>query len=190
MFSGCDVLCTWTCWVSVHSAGLSVTALVFSSVHSERFFFLLIITLLCSVFWAVRIFFNSCDDFTEIQFSPGDALRNVFEFRSKCRVTRDWTCGRNKNFHCCSHTWDNKTFATRTNSEFVNRPVLHIVLVDLWSAGRLANSDFVLATNVFLSCVSLPFSNRDAAPYITLPSYFYIVAWVWILCQKSLMIFI
>ena len=51
-------------------------------------------------------------------------------------------------------TWDNKIFATRTNSEFVKRPVLHIVFVDLWSTGRLPNADFVLVTNVFLSRVS------------------------------------
>ena len=51
------------------------------------------------------------------------------------------------------NTWDNKRFATRTNSEFGNRLVLHIVLVDLWGTGRLANSEFVLVTNVFLSHV-------------------------------------
>ena len=51
-------------------------------------------------------------------------------------------------------TWDNKIFATRINSEFANRPVLHIVFVDLWGTGRLANSEFVLATNVFL-CVRI-----------------------------------
>ena len=31
MFSGCEMLHTWTCWGSVHSAGLSVMPLVFSS---------------------------------------------------------------------------------------------------------------------------------------------------------------
>ena len=56
-------------------------------------------------------------------------------------------------------TWDNKTFAPRTNSEFVSRPVLHIVLGDLWSTSRLANSDFVLATNMFLSHV---YKHADA----------------------------
>ena len=45
-------------------------------------------------------------------------------------------------------------FATSTNLEFVNWPVLYIVLVDLWSTGQLANSDFVLVTNVFMSCVN------------------------------------
>ena len=55
-------------------------------------FFLL--TLLCSVFWAVRIiiFFSIIVTtyITDFQFSPGcDALRNAFEFSSKCRVTRD-----------------------------------------------------------------------------------------------------
>ena len=35
-------------------------------------------------------FSNYCDDLTDFQFSPGcDALRNAFEFSSKCRVTRD-----------------------------------------------------------------------------------------------------
>ena len=44
----------------------------------------------------------------------------------------------------------NKTFAIRTNLEFVNWPVLHIVLIDLWMTSRLAHSKFVLSTNVFL----------------------------------------
>ena len=61
-------------------------------------------------------------------------------------------------------TWDNKRFATRTNSEFANRPVLHIVLVDLWGTGRLANSEFVLVTNVFLSRVLLYASRCTSVP--------------------------
>ena len=56
-------------------------------------------------------------------------------------------------FTSTDYTWDNKRFATGTNSEFANWPVLHIVLVDLWDTGQLANSEFVLVTNVFLSHV-------------------------------------
>ena len=47
-------------------------------------------------------------------------------------------------------TRDNNTFSTRINSEFANRPVLHIVLVDLWSTDWLANSESILVLNVLL----------------------------------------
>ena len=40
--------------------------------------------------------------------------------------------GKPKDYLVTIDTWDNKTFATRTNSEFVNQPVLHIALIDLW----------------------------------------------------------
>ena len=49
-----------------------------------------------------------------------------------------------------TYTWDNKTFAARTNSEFVKRPVLHIVFVDY---GVPADYQILILflTNVFLS---------------------------------------
>ena len=44
----------------------------------------------------------------------------------------------------------NDTFAQERKSEFVNRPVLHIVLVDLWSTGLLANSDILFVEAVYI----------------------------------------
>ena len=59
----------------------------------KKFFFC---AQVCIVFWAVRNFFNFCDNLTDFQFSPGsDTLWNVFVFSSKCHVMCDWTCGQN-----------------------------------------------------------------------------------------------
>ena len=76
------------------------------------------------------------------------------------------------------YTWDITTFVTGTKLEFANQPVLHIILVDIWSTIWLANSDFVLTTNALLShvlCQSIIF--RDIfGPGDPLGSHTY---WFW-----------
>ena len=57
-------------------------------------------------------------DLGQVNFDWRGQWKNLFLFQlSQCNAT----------YPSSDHTWDNKIFATRTNSEFANRQVLHIV---------------------------------------------------------------
>ena len=51
------------------------------------------------------------------------------------------------------NTWENKTFFTRTKSEFSNQLVLHKSTNTICGTSHLTNSEFVLVANVLLSHV-------------------------------------